>query len=130
MPTTNELWTDLTEHDGLDRTACVEPKGEYNSVAFDKAQIERLAEKVAMRADYPEPDKECRAVVRKIAAECGWNFEGIVMAYGELERSAFFVETSRKNPPRFQIRQVVAQYKRRGKKRSWISPEYESVVTK
>lgn len=105
------------------------------SVADPQAEMRKLAERIATRAGYPNADKECLQVARKMFREIPC-VERLLDAFTRLEtpkpneERTWFVETAEGQTPFWQVGQVVSEAKRGGrKKKSWMSG-YEQYVNR
>ena len=108
---------------GVDMSGIVSTRRE--GVADPQADIEKLAEHIAARAGYPQADKECWSIARKMFHEVG-DIDRLLAAYDRLEKSnttdeTFFVKIALQQSAGWQMRQIISEAKRGApKKRSWM----------
>lgn len=104
-------------------------------VADPQAEIDKLAERIAKRAGYPEADKECLKVARMMLKEISC-VDRLLQAYTRLEtpkpneEKTWFVSTAEGQTPFWQVRQVVSEAKRGAKKKAGWMSGYEQYVNR
>jgi hypothetical protein len=115
-------WNDVVAHSVYPQGA---PRAEKRDAGVASAHawridgtVARLAERVSSRAGYGgHVDRECEQTARAILQAAGGDYAGVVAAYERLERKergadSFFVKVAPSNAAGWQIRQVVAEWKR------------------